>query len=113
QVLALDVLDQRHLRLRETVDITNNRRHARQPRHFRGPPAALAGDELIALGIVGRSPDNNWLNHAGRSDARRQLRDRSVVNRPSRLMWIRRDAIKRDLPPRAACRLAPSSGPVT
>ena len=49
QVLALDVLDERHLQQRSFLsrrDIANDDRHAQQAGELRGAPAAFAGDDL-------------------------------------------------------------------
>ena len=61
QVLALDVLDERHLEqplLVAAGDVPDDDRHLEEAGVLRGAPAALAGDDLVA----GR-------RHAGRRSA--------------------------------------------
>ena len=49
QILALDVLDERHLEQRLLLparDVADDDRHAQEAGPLRGAPAALAGDDL-------------------------------------------------------------------
>ena len=48
QILALDVLDQRHGHGLAVIDIADHHGHVRQPRAFGGTPAAFAGDDFEA-----------------------------------------------------------------
>ena len=47
QVLALNVLDQRHRDGGLVGNVANDGRDRLQARHLRGPPAALAGHDLV------------------------------------------------------------------
>ncbi|MNM79664.1 hypothetical protein D3C81_916040 [compost metagenome] len=51
EVLALDVLDQRHGDRRLVADLAHQRRNAFQAGQLAGAPAAFAGDDLVALAI--------------------------------------------------------------
>ena len=53
QVLALDVLDQGERDGVLVVDAPQHGRDLVQARHLRGAPAALAGDDLVALRLAG------------------------------------------------------------
>ena len=52
QVLALDVLDEGERDGMLVVDAPQHRRDLVQARHLRGAPAALAGDDLVALRLA-------------------------------------------------------------
>ena len=54
QVLALNVLDERHRDRRLIGHIADDRRYFRDSRHLRRAPAALAGDDFVALGFAGQ-----------------------------------------------------------
>ena len=55
EVLALDVLDERHLQKRSLLpcaDLANHDRHAHEAGHLSGAPAPLASDDLEALAAL-------------------------------------------------------------
>ena len=54
QVLALDVLDERHRDRGFVAHVADDGRHVGEARDLRGAPAALAGDDLVALRFAGR-----------------------------------------------------------
>ena len=54
QILALNVLDERHGDRRFIGHIADDRRYLRDSRHLRRAPAALAGDDFVALGFAGQ-----------------------------------------------------------
>ena len=51
QVLALQVLDERHGERGLVRQFANDDGHRREPREPGRPPTALAGDDLVGLGI--------------------------------------------------------------
>ena len=53
QVLALDVLDQRHRDGRIVRHAADDGRNVVQARDLRGAPATLAGDDFVALRLAG------------------------------------------------------------
>ena len=57
QILALEVLDDRDLQRRVVVDLLDERLDRCQAGLFRGAPAALAGDELVA--VLTERPDQD------------------------------------------------------
>ena len=69
---------------------------SRQPGGSRRPPAALAGDQLVALGLVGRS-NQDGLQHAVLGDRRGELGQRVLVERHPRLIGVGRDPVERNV----------------
>ena len=65
-----------------------------RPDQARGPHAALAGDELVAVEGLG---DEHRLEHAVLADACRELLEHRVVDPVARLVRVRRDARERHL----------------
>ena len=53
EILALDVFDQRHRYGGFVGNIAHDRRYFGEAGHLRGAPAALAGDDFIALRVAG------------------------------------------------------------
>ncbi len=72
QVLALDVLDERHGRGLFVADFPHQRRDPVQARHPGGPPAAFAGNQLEPALRPG--PDHDGLHQALGFDGRGQFR---------------------------------------
>ena len=98
EVLADDVLDQRQLQRPRLVErVVDERRDGRLAGELGGAPAALAGDELIA--VLDR-PDDDRLQHAALPDRVRQRGQRRLVEALARLSGIRADL------PRSGCREA-------
>ena len=89
QVLALDVLDQRHRRGGFVRHVAHQHRHAVQPGQARGAEAALAGDDLVALRLragARERPHEDRLHDALAADAFRQLVQRALVHAGARLV---------------------------
>ena len=74
QVLPGHVLDQRRLQALGLALVANDRRHRLQAGLPRRPPAALAGDQLVAT--VAKRAHDQRLDHAGVGERRRQRLDR-------------------------------------
>ena len=83
EVLANHVLDQRRLQPLGFGLVADDRRDLVEARLPRRPPAALAGDQLVAA--VGEGPDEQRLDHAAGLDRRRQRRQRLLVELGPRL----------------------------
>jgi hypothetical protein len=49
QILALNVLNQRHLEREFIPNFPNDRRHLGESRQLRGPPSALSGDQFVTV----------------------------------------------------------------
>ena len=93
QVLALDVLDERHLEERLLLprrDVAHDDRDAEQAGALRGAPAALARDDLEAVADLA---DDDRLDDAVGLDGLRQLLEPRVVDVPARLEIVRRETI--------------------
>jgi hypothetical protein len=94
QILALDVFDQRHFEEFPLVASRNGFDHDgdfRQMGALRGAPAALAGDDLIALAPGGFGldlVDDDRLNHAVGLNRARQLLEPGIVHGTARLIVI-------------------------
>jgi hypothetical protein len=58
QILALDVLDQTHRQRGFVGDLADQHRHDIEPGKLRGAPAALAGDDLVALAARPGAPES-------------------------------------------------------
>ena len=94
EVGALHVLDEGDLELRPVGELANEGRDALQADQARGPHAALAGDELVAVEGLG---DEHRLEHAVLADACRELLEHRVVDPVARLVRVRGDARERHL----------------
>jgi hypothetical protein len=89
EVLALDVLDQRHHGGGLVGHLAHQHRHLVQPGQARGAEAALAGDDFVArAGAGGRAhgPHQDRLHHALALDALGQLVERALVHARARLV---------------------------
>ena len=106
--LALDVLDQRELHHLAVADLADHGRDAGEAGRPRGPQAALAGDELVA--VVSRPAHDHRLEHTGRLDRCSQLRDRRLVEPGTRLEGVRRDVFDRQLAHAGLARLERGDG---
>jgi hypothetical protein len=77
EVFALDVLDERHRNGRFIRHAPDDGRYRGQAGNLGGPPAAFAGDDLVALRLTGRGalhgPDHDGLHDALRLDGRGQF----------------------------------------
>src|SRR6202044_990698 len=70
EILALEVLNQRHLQCHLIANIANNCGHPSKLGPLRGSPPAFAGYELVA---VSDSPNDQRLNNAAGADRARKL----------------------------------------
>jgi hypothetical protein len=99
EVLALDVLDQRHRHHGAVVDHPHHHRHLGQARALAGAPAALAGDDLVgapALAVrAALLAHHDRLDHALRADRGGQLLQLGVVHGPPRLELARHHGVHR------------------
>jgi hypothetical protein len=75
-VVALEVFGEGDDTGRQVVDLVDEDRHSGAGRGRRGPPAALAGEDLVS--IAGR-PDEEGLEDTEMADARDQLGVLGVV----------------------------------
>ncbi len=90
EVFALDILDQRHLRLRKGVNVfPNNGRDHRKTCKLRGAETTLTRDKLITLP---RLSNNDRLNHAIGLHACREVAQPFVAELAPGLMGIGDDA---------------------
>jgi hypothetical protein len=90
QVLALDVLDQRHGERCVVGHFAHQRRHLVEPGHLRGTPAPLAGDQLVAVSI--HRAHQQRLHQALRANRRGELGERLLVHLGARLIASGPDA---------------------
>src|SRR5690606_21171496 len=93
EVLALDVLDQRHRDHGAVVDLAHHYRDLAQPGQARGAPAALASDDLVVA--AAQVADHDRLDHALRADRLGQLGELGVVHGLARLVAARRQRVDR------------------
>ncbi len=91
QILALDVLDERHRHRLPVVHIAHNRRHGVQAGALRGTPAAFAGDDLVAAG--GPRAHDHRLDHALRANGLRQFVNAFFADVAARLIAASVEAI--------------------
>jgi hypothetical protein len=91
EVLALDVLDQRHRHHGAVVDRAHHRRDLPQARLLRSAPAAFAGDDLVthATAVATDFADHDRLDHALRLDRLGQLVELGRVHAGTRLELAR------------------------
>ena len=93
EVLALDVLDERHLQERSFLsrrDVADGDRHAQQAGELRGAPASFAGDDLEP---IAHPPHHDGLDDAVGLDRLRELLEPGLVDVPAGLEFIRREAV--------------------
>ncbi len=95
EVLAMDVLDQGVLERGGVVDVADDGGHRREAGPLGRPPAALAGDELVA--VVAEGSDEDRLQDAELPHRRGQRGERLLVEGPPGLVGVGRDAADRDL----------------
>ena len=76
-------------------DLADDHRRLEQPRNLGGTPAALAGDDLVA--VTSDPADQNRLNDPVRPDRLRQLFERPLLDLSSRLARVGDDSIEIDL----------------
>ena len=86
QILALDVLDERRGQQLVVGNVADDDRHLEEAGALRRAPAALAGDDLVA---VLRLAHDDRLDHAVRPDRAGQLVDPPVVHVRARLELVR------------------------
>ena len=115
EILALQVLDQRHLERLGRRDVAHDRRHLMKTRPLRRAPAALAGDQLEPA--VGTGAHDERLDDPLHADGRRQLLEPRVVEVVARLARGRGEcprwrwfASRRPCGPAAGARLWPDPG---
>ena len=77
QILALEVFDHGQLHGLAVVGLNDQHRHLGQARHPGGPPAALAGDDLIVA--RGQLADGQRLDNAVLTDGFGQILQRLIV----------------------------------
>ncbi len=94
QILTLNVLDQRGGEQAIVRNVAYDDRHLEQSRALRRAPAALAGDDLVA--VVGLAHDDG-LNDAVGSDRSREIVDLRVVDAHARLEFVGTQEIRIDL----------------
>ena len=101
QVLALDVLDEGERDGVLVVDAPQHRRDLVQARHLRGAPAALAGDDLVALRLARRRradrAHDDRLDDALGLDRVREVRERFLAHVHARLVLAARQEVHGDL----------------
>ena len=117
EVLADDVLDQRHLQPLGPLGLADDRRHLLEAGLLGRAPAALAGDQLVAA--VGEGADEQRLDDAAGLDRRRQAAERLGVEALARLVRVRLDQVdsaargaRRRRPPAASGRIAARPRPI-
>jgi len=84
EILALDVLDQRHGERRGVGHLAHQHRHLLQSRDLRGTPAPLSGDDFVAA-VVDR-PYQDRLHQSLLAYGRGQFLERGVVHLRARLV---------------------------
>src|SRR5439155_14512442 len=97
QVLALDVLDERHLEQRALLSrsyFADDDRHALQAGEQGGPPTAFAGDDLES---IIEPADDDRLDDAVRFDRPGELFEPGIVDMAARLELVRREPIDIDV----------------
>lgn len=95
EVLALDVLDQRHGDGRFVRHVAHQRRDLFQSGLLAGPPAPLAGNDLVAA--IGDRPHHDGLHHALGLDRLRQFLQRLRVHVATRLVLAALHQVEGDL----------------
>ena len=93
QVLALDVLNETHGEGRFIGHFPDQRGHVVEPGHLRRAPAALAGNQFIAIPL--NRPDQHRLHQALRLDGGGQFRQRLLVHLRARLVLAGADLAHR------------------
>ena len=94
EILALDVLDERHGRSLLIANITNQGRNGVQARKAGSTPPPLTGDELVSA--LGSSSDHNGLHHSLGSDGGDQLGKGFLVEIPAGLVAVRYHLVEPD-----------------
>jgi len=89
QILALDILDQRHLERLVVAELADDGRDFVQPRPLRRPPAPLASDDLEAVAV---RADDDRLDDAARLDGLGEFDQRLFLENPAGLARMRLDA---------------------
>ena len=97
QVLPLDVLDQRDFQRFPVRELADDDRHLMQPGKLGRAPAALAGDDLVDLGVVRMLPDQQRLKDAALAHGIHEALDRFLVEPAPRLELARRHELDRHL----------------
>lgn len=95
EVLALDVLDQRHGDGGFVGHFADHGRDGVQPGLLGGAPAPLTGDDLVA--VVADRADHDRLHDAVQTDRVRQFLERLGVHVPTRLVLAALDQLDRQL----------------
>jgi hypothetical protein len=95
EIFSLDVLDQRQLERLGRRDVLDDDLDLGEPGLLRRPPAALAGDDLVALGAPGDAPDDDGLDQAVVADRGGQLLEGELVEPLPRLPLGRDDLVDR------------------
>jgi hypothetical protein len=96
EVGALDILDDGDLEALGVGKLAHQRRHDAQAGGLRGPPAALAGDDL-ELARVHRGPHQDRLQDPLGAHRGRQLLELGLIKAAAGLVRIRADRLDGDL----------------
>jgi hypothetical protein len=96
EVLALDVLDQRHGQRGFVRDMPDQGRHLAQACHLRRSPAPLAGNDFVT--VIADRAHKDRLHEPLHPDRRRQFFERSRVHLRARLVFPGLQAIDRQRP---------------
>jgi hypothetical protein len=91
EILALDVLDQRHRDRAVIGDIFDDDRDAVETCHLAGTPTPFTGDDLVTTGRPG--PDDDRLHHPLSPNRRGQFLQTRVVDVPPRLQGSAMDGV--------------------
>ena len=94
EILALEVLDQRHFERHLITNVANDGGHTREAAALGSAPAALTSDQLIALAD---SANNERLYDAARPNRAGELFERLLAEARSRLIRARIDQVDVDL----------------
>ena len=92
EILALDVLDQRHFQGPVLGDVLDDHRDVLEPGPLGGPPAPLAGDDLIMVAGIAH---HQRLDHPLLADRGDQFRHLGVVEALARLPGVRAEFLDR------------------
>ena len=96
EIDALNVLDDRELEDLAVVELADDRRNDVQARQLRGPPATLAGNDLIGTRGAGIGAKDDRLDDAVFTDRAREILEFPVPERLPRLARIGSDQVDGD-----------------
>src|SRR6185503_582414 len=93
EILALDILDQRHFQRFGITEIANYGWNFMELCPLGGSPAPLAGNDLIPAAF---GPHDNWLDQATQGDGLAKFFERCFIEVAARLIRMRPDGADRD-----------------